>query len=198
MRTLQALMIAGALALPASASAQTDYKADDIVEHFVGKPKDGEGDVRSLTEEKDDNLGATKGVKIGASGFGDDDKDEGGAKPAVLSSDAFNLLVTFAHDSDRLTGRAQDNLREFAKALQRPELSELSFAVEGHTDDIGTEEYNLDLSNRRAMAVVRFLEAAGIESERLKPRGYGETRPAKPQASHPDNRRVETRLLSTN
>ncbi len=186
MRTLQALMIAGALALPMAAIAQTDYTDEDIIEHFKEKTNT-EGGTRGL--------GATKGVTLGATGFGGDDKPEGASEPAVLSEDAFNLSVTFARDSDRLTGRAERNLREFAKALKRPELSELRFAVEGHTDDLGTDDYNQSLSERRADAVVRFLAGEGVESERLRPRGYGESRPMRPEGDHPDNRRVETRLL---
>ena len=180
MRTLQALMIAGALAFPATALAQTDYTANEIVKHFV-------------PEEE-----TTRGVTIGATGFGNDDDSATAATPApaaVLSEDAFNLSVTFGLNSDRLTGRAERNLREFAKALKRPELSELNFAIEGHTDDSGSDAYNQELSERRANAVVRFLAGEGVESGRLKPRGYGESRPKVSQGSHPDNRRVETRLL---
>jgi outer membrane protein OmpA-like peptidoglycan-associated protein len=49
--------------------------------------------------------------------------------------------------------------------------------VEGHTDDRGTDEYNLDLSRRRAASVVRFLVEHGVDPSRLRPEGYGRSRP---------------------
>jgi outer membrane protein OmpA-like peptidoglycan-associated protein len=49
--------------------------------------------------------------------------------------------------------------------------------VEGHTDDRGTDDYNLDLSRRRAASVVRFLVEHGVDPSRLAPEGYGRSRP---------------------
>ena len=46
-----------------------------------------------------------------------------------------------------------------------------------HTDSRDTEEYNLDLSQKRAQSVVEYLIAKGIEAERLSPKGYGESTP---------------------
>ena len=47
--------------------------------------------------------------------------------------------------------------------------------VDGYTDAIGTEAYNLKLSERRADAVVNYLEQQGIPASRLIPHGYGKT-----------------------
>jgi OOP family OmpA-OmpF porin len=49
--------------------------------------------------------------------------------------------------------------------------------IEGHTDDVGTANDNLRLSQSRAEAVKNFFEVFGIESSRLKARGYGESNP---------------------
>lgn len=72
---------------------------------------------------------------------------------------------------------------------------QLKVLVEGHTDAIGTQAYNQDLSERRAMAVKKYLaEELGIADYRLKTIGYGETRPAYSNdtaASRAKNRRVE-------
>jgi peptidoglycan-associated lipoprotein len=46
-----------------------------------------------------------------------------------------------------------------------------------HTDRWGTEEYNLDLSQRRAQSVINYLIAAGISADRLQSQGYGKSRP---------------------
>jgi len=72
---------------------------------------------------------------------------------------------------------------------------QLKVIVEGHTDAIGTQAYNQNLSERRAMAVKKYLvEKLGIADYRLKTIGYGEIRPAysnETSASRAKNRRVE-------
>jgi outer membrane protein OmpA-like peptidoglycan-associated protein len=66
--------------------------------------------------------------------------------------------------------------------------------VQGHTDERGSDRYNLELSQRRAEAVVKYLEGYGIDASRLRPKGYGEREPI--DESHNEeawavNRRVE-------
>ncbi len=58
---------------------------------------------------------------------------------------------------------------------QNPQITKLS--IEGHTDDMGKDENNLDLSKRRAAAVVEYLKKKGIDEGRMSSEGYGETRP---------------------
>lgn len=70
--------------------------------------------------------------------------------------------------------------------------------VGGHTDNKGTEELNLALSQERADAVVEYLAAQGVPREQLLAQGYGETRPIdtnKTESGRERNRRVEFRLL---
>ena len=76
---------------------------------------------------------------------------------------------------------------------------EIKISVEGHTDNIGTVAYNIGLSERRANAVVKYLEKEGISTERMQSKGWGK---AKPIASNDDeingrelNRRVEFKIL---
>lgn len=72
--------------------------------------------------------------------------------------------------------------------------------ISGHTDDVGTEEYNLDLSERRAKSVQVYLEAKGIRADHLRSRGFGETRPVadnESESGRQSNRRVECILLKT-
>jgi len=69
--------------------------------------------------------------------------------------------------------------------------------VEGHTDDQGDDDYNKDLSQRRAQAVVDFLIASGVDANLLVPIGFGEERPIKDNGSkrgRAANRRVEFHL----
>ena len=66
--------------------------------------------------------------------------------------------------------------------------------VAGHTDSVGTEEYNMGLSLRRAEAVRQYLVGKGIAADRLIVRGYGESRPVADNATAEgrfQNRRVE-------
>jgi outer membrane protein OmpA-like peptidoglycan-associated protein len=97
---------------------------------------------------------------------------------------------------------------EFDKAELRPEDRELlsriagilltsrdySISVNGHTDDVGTEEYNLKLSERRAEAVRDYLVKAGLPPDILSVTGHGKSRPLVPGSSEQArarNRRVE-------
>jgi len=71
-------------------------------------------------------------------------------------------------------------------------------AVEGHTDNVGTDLYNEKLSVRRAEAVFRYLVNHGIAPERMEVIGYGESRPVTEndsESGRAQNRRVELRVL---
>jgi outer membrane protein OmpA-like peptidoglycan-associated protein len=71
--------------------------------------------------------------------------------------------------------------------------------VAGHTDSVGTEEYNQKLSERRAIAVKDYLESKGITATRLSAVGYGEAQPVASNdtdAGRALNRRVELIVLS--
>jgi outer membrane protein OmpA-like peptidoglycan-associated protein len=57
------------------------------------------------------------------------------------------------------------------------QFPEMHVAVEGHTDNVGKAEYNLDLSERRAAAVRDFLVSQGVVAGRLTSAGFGMTRP---------------------
>ncbi len=74
------------------------------------------------------------------------------------------------------------------------EYPETNLLIEGHTDDVGRDAYNLSLSQRRAEAVANYLRTTSIASDRLITKWYGETQPigsATDAASRALNRRVE-------
>jgi outer membrane protein OmpA-like peptidoglycan-associated protein len=158
------------------AQAQT-YKADDIIKHFGPATPQG---------------GATRGLCIGTEA--DCNKAGHAVKPAATA--AFDLVVRFKYNSDVLEPDARVNLDEFAKALKTPQLASSSFLVEGHTDATGTPSYNLELSERRAQAVVRYLSERGVDAAKLAARGYGQNKPVVADPFAGENRRVETRLKS--
>ncbi len=74
---------------------------------------------------------------------------------------------------------------------------EVNVVIEGHTDDVGEDEFNEKLSENRAMAIKKYFLQQGIDDDRLSIIGYGEYRPAFPNSSAENrqkNRRVEFRV----
>jgi outer membrane protein OmpA-like peptidoglycan-associated protein len=104
-----------------------------------------------------------------------------------------DLEITFDYNSANIGARAQPAVQALGKALSSEELKGSTFIVAGHTDAVGSEAYNQDLSERRADAIKRTLvEKYGIAGTDLVTVGYGKTRPK--DAAHPldpANRRVQ-------
>ena len=73
------------------------------------------------------------------------------------------------------------------------EYPQTNILVEGHTDNVGTVEYNMTLSERRANAVGNFLKAAGVAASRFTIKWYGESQP-KVDNSTPQNRALNRRV----
>lgn len=108
-------------------------------------------------------------------------------EPVVLSSD-----VNFAFDRSELRPEAQSVLNNVAASLrQNPNVR---VNIEGHTDAVGSNEYNLGLSQRRADSVSSYLMSQGISGDRMRTIGYGEERPVATNETDQGramNRRVE-------
>jgi outer membrane protein OmpA-like peptidoglycan-associated protein len=103
-------------------------------------------------------------------------------------------LINFDFDSAQIHTESYPLLDEFGKALKSG-LADGSFIIAGHTDSVGTTEYNNELSMRRANSVTDYLMVHhGIDPDRLTMKGYGETRPIASNDSEKGrslNRRVE-------
>lgn len=103
--------------------------------------------------------------------------------------------VTFEFDSSRLTPEARSILNQAAEVLEA--YPDVDVDVEGHTDSVGPDAYNLALSERRATAVKAYLVQQGITAGRMTPVGYGETIPIATndtEEGRSNNRRVEFRV----
>ncbi len=99
--------------------------------------------------------------------------------------------VRFEFNEFRLTPEAQKQLDLLADCIKRDGVR---VVLEGHADERGTEEYNLQLSNKRAASVKRYLASLGVAQNLLETVGFGENRPAASgsnEAAWAENRRVE-------
>ncbi len=116
---------------------------------------------------------------------------------ATAQQGRVNIRVAFGPGSAVLSSAAQAEVRAFAQALQRPQLSTMRFQIEGHTDSSGSRATNISLSQRRAQAVADYLTSQGVAPSRLQVRGYGPDRPLPGRgAASRENRRVEAVRIS--
>ncbi len=118
------------------------------------------------------------------------------AKPAAAAGEAdiVAFRINFAFNSAVIPPEHFPQLDRIAE-LMREEPS-LWLAVEGHTDAVGGDEYNIELSRRRATAVVSSLAEHGVEAKRLLAVGKGKTEPLVANPFDGRNRRVQFLRLS--
>ena len=106
--------------------------------------------------------------------------------------DGSKMGVYFDFDRSELTSNSKLALNKLIQIFK--EYPETNILVEGHTDDKGTDNYNLALSKKRAKAVGNYLKINGVEPSRLTINWYGEAQPKVENASdisRAENRRVE-------
>ena len=143
---------------------------------------------------------------------GKDDEDgcPDGKQTVVITKSEIKILkrVYFATNKDIIKRRSYDILDTVAIVLrQNPQVKLVR--IGGHTDDMGKDDYNLDLSQRRADAVRDYLIRAGVDSSRLSTKGFGEDEPLckdipekmlgkrsrKLKSCRAENRRVEFKII---
>jgi len=119
-------------------------------------------------------------------------------KPDLASA---GTIVYFEFDKSRLTKRASGELERYFESDLR-KLVELKgdfeIQLDSHTDDYGTEIYNINLSRRRGATVSKYLQRKGIRLASILVNAYGEKRPVESNESdegRSQNRRVEVRLV---
>lgn len=102
------------------------------------------------------------------------------------------LPINFASGSASILPSSRAQAQRLASAIKQVSAAGTRFVVGGHTDAVGSREYNLELSKRRADALVDFLVSSGVDRSRLQPEGYGFDKPlAGLGAKAAANRRVE-------
>jgi peptidoglycan-associated lipoprotein len=100
--------------------------------------------------------------------------------------------IYFGYDQSTLSAEGQSTLQEIGKLMK--EVPEITARVEGHTDERGSNDYNLALGERRAKSVNDYLTSYGIQGTRLSTISYGEEKAAMEghdEGSWSKNRRVE-------
>lgn len=140
--------------------------------------------VQELTDCLDPSFSNTRGLRI---------RPEGTSSAIEQQAPVASLNITFEFGSSALTANAKVQLRTLGEALNSSALASDAFLIEGHTDSIGSAQYNQALSEKRAMVVKRYLvDSTGVSAGRLKAEGRGETRLLDTQApASATNRRVQ-------
>ena len=120
------------------------------------------------------------------------------ADAAALKQILSGPIAYFDFDKSSLTPEDQEKLRALARALKAHPGARIRIA--GNTDEIGTEEYNMALGQRRADVARTYVIALGIAPGRVDTVSYGENRPAVPgtdAAARAKNRRDDAEPISS-
>ena len=146
-----------------------DFVARVFLEKYQAPPppkpdldSDGDGVLDSLDKCPD----TPKGIKV--------DKD--GCPIPLKEKVTITLLIEFDFDDDEVKSLYQTDIEEVANLLKA--YPKTNAELEGHTDSIGSEEYNMDLSKRRAESVKNYIaETFEIDTARISTVDYGESQP---------------------
>ncbi len=149
-----------------------------------GCPLDSDND--GVPNKIDQCPGTLPGMKVNSRG-------------CVISQTVDISGVHFEYNKARLTLDAKTVLDGVAKALNNE--PDIRIIIAGHTDSLGSDAYNKRLSQQRAQSVVDYLIGKGIDSQRLRAVGYGESKPIadnNTDEGRERNRRVELQVISAN
>ena len=114
---------------------------------------------------------------------------------ATIAQDkpTIDLEITFDYNSANISAKSMPSVQALGRALINPDLKGSTFIVAGHTDAVGSEAYNQDLSERRADSIKRYLvDKFSIGGADLVTVGYGKTKLKDPNNPTSEvNRRVQ-------
>jgi len=117
--------------------------------------------------------------------------------PGFDVSDGFKYPIQFDFNSSIVREESMIRIDELAELMQR--YPKLRLEIQGHTDNIGGEEFNQRLSDARAKSVMQEMIKRGIEEKRLRARGFGMSQPVAPNDSERNralNRRTQFIVLA--
>lgn len=169
----------GLLALGACTSDNPDGYADDGLDDPIIEATDDEDSIESIDDlaiippaETDESSGAPEGGSEEVTDY------------AIADYKAFDpsgIIIRFDFDSDQLNPSAISAMEKIVAGMKQDPLSKI--VVRGHADKQGPDDYNDQLSFRRAKAIADYLIKHGIEEERLIQVYLGESEPLVPGAT---------------
>jgi len=195
-------VIAAALVMPVGvASAQVNPSSQQIIDALKPKPKprltrslssapaapaEQEAKADSATEKFVDTL-RNRSARSLSTGERQQIASVAETRPRI------DLEIKFEYNSAAVSRTAIADMDNLGKALTDPSLAGSTFVLAGHTDGVGGDDYNQDLSNRRADAVKSFLvQKYKLQPEHLVTAGFGKSRlKNKDNPKAAENRRVE-------
>ena len=180
-----------------------DFVKDVFLAEIAKPVVDSDGD--GVTDDLDRCPDTPKGVTVDSKGCPLDSDGDGVADyldkcpntPKGATVDArgcwtYAAVVMYDINSAEIKSEAYPMLDEAVSILKKN--PEIKVEIDGHTDNTGSAAYNMNLSERRAKAVMKYFVDKGVEAERLSTKGFGFTKPAasnKTKEGRAKNRRVE-------
>lgn len=175
----------------------TDLKTNKKIATFNSDDENGEfyvalqpGRTYSVTANAPEYFFYSEKYEVPANAKGNEIR-----KDVNLSKNSTRLLVTFDFNQAELKDESISDLEYLQDYLQN--RANVNVILEGHTDDVGTPEYNMKLSKDRADAVKAWLVKNGISAKRIDTKGYGMTKPLvkdNTEEARAMNRRVEIKI----
>jgi len=181
----------GLAAFPDVVGVAAAFEAGDDVESIVRalryRARRGEPDRLSSERQTIERLKTVRRRR----GLNLQERDE--LYQATRKMPQTNLTVYFAFDSATVLPEGAATLDRLGQALSQSEFNGSNIVINGHTDRKGTADYNLSLSERRAIAVTKYLvDRFNLDPERFMASGYGFERLSNPKDPFSgENRRVE-------
>jgi OOP family OmpA-OmpF porin len=168
-------------------------KSDDPTKNGCPPPKDTDGDGIP------DNIDKCPNEPETFNGYQDEDGCPDEVPAALKKFTGVIEGITFKTNSANLTKKSYDVLDRAVQVLS--DYPDTRIEISGHTDNVGKDEYNKELSQKRADAVKEYFVNKGIRTERLTAIGYGPEKPIadnKTKAGKAKNRRTEFKLVTGN
>ena len=167
-------------------TAEYRYFATQSVRMAGTQVGPGTGSPNMILRTPNDNQSVLLGVRYN---FG---RAPAAPPPVAAPAPATSFIVFFDFNRSDLTARAREIVAQAAAAARSQQVTRIEVA--GHTDTVGSAQYNLGLSQRRANTVAAELVRLGVPRQAISTAGYGFSRPlvpTGPNVREPQNRRVE-------
>ncbi|HDM8224341.1 TPA: OmpA family protein [Vibrio campbellii] len=185
MRATKILFALGVLFTTHFAVAEDEYE-------YVETPNAEQ--IADLLDDDNDGVINARDLCPGTPATSEIDND--GCGEYIKSSEKMQVRVLFANDSDEINSVFRRQIRELSEFLK--EYPNTSIELQGYASKVGGSEHNLDLSKRRANNVRTALVEYGIDSDRVRIVGFGDTHLAQQgtdEVSHALNRRVTASVI---